>query len=1030
MAFDCPGCGRVLEQQLLLACPACGRDLVDPGHTTIAFGGGTTVVAPGPPGDGDEPAPPRLGALRVVRPLGGGGMGKVYEAVDEASGRRVAVKVLARDLAGSPEALERFRQEGRLASRIAHPRCVFVLGADASAGHPCIVMELMPGRTLSDLVKERGPLEARDAVAKALDALDGLQAAHRVGVLHRDVKPSNCFLEADGRVKVGDFGLARPLLDDAHLTATGAFLGTPLFASPEQARGDELDVRTDVYSLAATLYFLLAGRAPIEARGAAVLARIASEEPTPLGQLRPDLPAPLVEAVHRGLARDRAARFQDLEQLRAALLPLIEPEPPAAPMARLAAHLVDSVVVLGPAEAIIWTLAADDPARALATRVAGELLLGGAYFGLLEGLRGATPGKWLLGLRVRGPAGGGPPGALRGLLRWLVFFGLVLLPQDVASGLADHEAVWPVLAGLAGLAAACSTLRRREGGRMLHDLLSGTRVVEPPPPAAAPVAGPPGGELVVPAPHLPAALGPYRVLGALSEEGLLAEDAALGRQVTLRLRPEGDGPLPAARRDLARPTRERWLAEGALEDGRRWDALQRPAGVPLPALVAARGPLGWPALRPVLAGLVAELEAARADGTLPATLSADQVWVGPGGVVLADAAQAGQPAKGPLELVYDVALLGLTGRRRAADDPRLARRGGPPGPLPRLPGLGCLALSLGATAALAARAAGLPVWLAALAGWASPLLLLGLRLAARLRELRRPLLGVAPLHATALLDRLPGGPGEPATLAELAAELAATAGRPVVVDRARRGRQLVLAAGLLLVPAFLALAVVVPALHASEVRRLTARVGLQRLFVHQGRPPELARDVARLESLLRSLGPLTGLLDVALQEEAAAMVEGGRASLEGHPDRPLPRSVLAGLQAGLDTLWPAWVSALAAAWPLGALLGAGVAVGALTRGGLALRLAGIGVVDVHGGEATRLRCAARTLVVWAAPVGGLVAGLLLEATDLLPSLPPPLRPATPVLPGAAAMVVVAALAYRAPGGSLLERLTGTRLVPR
>src|SRR5207302_1720480 len=136
--------------------------------------------------------------------LGAGGMGSVYEAEHPATGHRVAVKLLSPRLGFSQTAVERFRQEGRLASQLVHPRCVFVLAADTDAGRPYIVMELMPGQTLKDLVDARGPLPFEEAVAHTLDVIDGLAEVHRLGMVHRDVKPSNCFLTADGRVKVSD----------------------------------------------------------------------------------------------------------------------------------------------------------------------------------------------------------------------------------------------------------------------------------------------------------------------------------------------------------------------------------------------------------------------------------------------------------------------------------------------------------------------------------------------------------------------------------------------------------------------------------------------------------------------------------------------------------------------------------------------------------------------------------------------------------------------------------------------------------
>src|SRR5262249_45822438 len=157
------------------------------------------------------------------------------------------------------------------------------------AGQPYIVMELMTGTTLKDLVDRQGPLEPTDAVAKILDVVEGLTEAHQAGVIHRDVKPANCYLDTDGRVKIGDFGLSRSLRGNAQLPQPGSFMGTPLFASPEQLKGELLDPRTDVYSVAATLYYLLTGQAPFQHTDAAtVIARVASEPPRPPRSLRPD----------------------------------------------------------------------------------------------------------------------------------------------------------------------------------------------------------------------------------------------------------------------------------------------------------------------------------------------------------------------------------------------------------------------------------------------------------------------------------------------------------------------------------------------------------------------------------------------------------------------------------------------------------------------------------------------------------------------------------------------------------------------
>src|SRR6266540_2214854 len=239
MQVQCSQCGRVLEfsGDRPSFCAYCGHPLAANTCQTTAKVDSPVVnpeVALTAPANGAAPA--TVGAYRLLRPLGSGGMGTVYEAEETSSGRHVAVKLLNAQAASSSEAMQRFRQEGRLARQIAHPNCVFVLAADEQEGRPYIVMELMPGTTLKDLIEKEGPLPPEQAVAKILDVIDGLQAAHAHGVLHRDVKPSNCFLVHDGRVKVGDFGLSKSLVSDAHLTRSGTFLGTPLFASPEQIK--------------------------------------------------------------------------------------------------------------------------------------------------------------------------------------------------------------------------------------------------------------------------------------------------------------------------------------------------------------------------------------------------------------------------------------------------------------------------------------------------------------------------------------------------------------------------------------------------------------------------------------------------------------------------------------------------------------------------------------------------------------------------------------------------------------------------
>src|SRR5436190_3640250 len=206
-----------------------------------------------------EPLPAPEAGFTFVRELGRGGMGVVYEAREDATGRQVAVKVIAQRLMENADAVGRFEREARLAASISHPNCVFVFGAHAVGGATAISMELMTGETLDNRVRGAEPIPVETAVQWGMEMLDGLAAAHAVGIVHRDVKPSNCFLTRDGHVKVGDFGLSRSVDGDLGLTQSGAFLGSPLYASPEQVRGRPLDARTDVYSAGATLYALLAG---------------------------------------------------------------------------------------------------------------------------------------------------------------------------------------------------------------------------------------------------------------------------------------------------------------------------------------------------------------------------------------------------------------------------------------------------------------------------------------------------------------------------------------------------------------------------------------------------------------------------------------------------------------------------------------------------------------------------------------------------------------------------------------------------
>jgi serine/threonine-protein kinase len=202
--------------------------------------------------------------FRVTSRLGSGAMGEVFLATDESLGRKVALKILSETHRDNPELRARFVREARAVAAISHPNVVQVFATGEWDGRPYLVMELLGGQDLATLVRKDGPLPSRRAAAIVADAAKGLAAAARAGLMHRDVKPSNIMLLPDGTVKVTDFGLAKPMDpgDDPGLTALGVVVGTPDYIAPEQARGEEIDQRVDIYALGCTLFFLLTGRPP------------------------------------------------------------------------------------------------------------------------------------------------------------------------------------------------------------------------------------------------------------------------------------------------------------------------------------------------------------------------------------------------------------------------------------------------------------------------------------------------------------------------------------------------------------------------------------------------------------------------------------------------------------------------------------------------------------------------------------------------------------------------------------------------
>jgi serine/threonine-protein kinase len=341
----------------------------------------------------------------IERELAQGGMAEVYLARDQLLNRPVALKALFPEYAREPSFVERFRREAQAAANLNHPNIVAIYDWGQESGTYFIVMEYVEGRSLRDLIRAEAPIDANTTAEIGAEIASALAFAHREGVVHRDVKPGNVLLTRSGNVKVTDFGIARAGTGDG-LTQTGSVMGTATYFSPEQAQGQSVDGRSDVYSLGIVLYEMVTGVAPFTGDSpVAVAYKHVREDPVPPSQRNTELPPDLQQIILTALAKDPDARYQSADDMRADLLRFRRGRPlAAAPVTAMIAEVPTSATAAQAAGAY----------AAAATMASPQVDDRGRYAGTTTTYRRKRPNPWIVTLLVvLGLAG------VIGLILWL-----------------------------------------------------------------------------------------------------------------------------------------------------------------------------------------------------------------------------------------------------------------------------------------------------------------------------------------------------------------------------------------------------------------------------------------------------------------------------------------------------------------------------------------------------------------------------------------------------------------------------------